>query len=237
VRLTQFFPGLGALALAGCSTLFNPPGLELPFVAQPADFAVPESLATSSQWVDGEVLFAALIDESGVLHDWIIAGASHAELEAIAERALRETSFMPARFRGRAVPAQVAIKFSFGEDEPRINTFEIDSLGITSSSPWEGHRPTTKLRIFQADELDSAPRLIHDVRPESTGGSGSVKVQFVIDPEGAVRLPGIVSSNDPQLSAAVLNAVTGWRFTIPHRHGEPVSALVRQEIRFGQIDR
>jgi TonB family protein len=209
--------------LIGCAS----PTIELPLIAHPADFSLPDSLRRSNQAVDGEVVFAVMIDEEGRLTDTLLAGLTHPELEPIAFAALHETQFMPARLRNRPVPAHVAVSFSFSDSQPRVTAFNVEHLGLTL-----GRRPPPPLRVVQTDQLDSPPRLIRDVQPQFTR-TGSVKVQFFIDHDGLVRMPVIVSSTSDDLSASVLDAVTLWQFTPPTRQGRPVIAVVRQEIRFG----
>lgn len=221
---------MALLAMGGCAGWRGADEVELPFVAQPAPFAIPDGLRGSNAGIDGEVLVAVLIDSSGKLSDWLVLGSSDPRLEPVAVDAVQHSAFAPARHRGRAVAGEVGIVISFADDPPTMSTREVESLG----RPQSGRASAARPRFFQIDQLDAVPRLIHDVKPASANGHGSVKVQFFIDTSGSVRLPAVIESTDPILGRAVLDAVTQWQFTAPRRGGQPVLAIARQEFRFRQ---
>lgn len=217
-----------SLGLTGCAVFRPLPGTELPHVRVAPEFSLPVELRTTNEAVDGEVLIAVRIDEAGGVVDWLVVGETNVRLVPVAEAALRGTVFGPGRILGRSAAAQVGVVFSFAEEAPGVRTTEVEFLGYNV----RGGRSRTPLRCFQLDELDGKPGLVREVPPEPRWGVGNVKLQFLIDEEGFVRLPVVVAEDDPDLGRACVEAVTQWRFEVPRREGVPVMALVRKEFRF-----
>ncbi len=61
---------------------------------------------------------------------------------------------------------------------------------------------------------------------------GQAKLEFLIDEEGRVRLPRIVTAADPAFGYAAIQAVSAWRFEPPKASGKPVVARVRLPFEF-----
>lgn len=62
------------------------------------------------------------------------------------------------------------------------------------------------------------------------GVNGEVVVRLRLDREGEVLDARIDSSTLPAFDDLVLDAVSGWHFTSPTRHGVPVEAEARLPI-------
>lgn len=216
------------LNLMGCSVGSRSVGLEAPYVLHPAP-AVP----VSDHFLPrvGEVYVAVLIGPEGRPHDWLVTGASAPELVSAALAQLRQTVFAPGHFDGRPVPAHVGLVFDFTEDGPKLSATAVENLGDFPFQ--EGPEPTEPKGLVQLNQLDTKPRLIQVIPPEAGARPGRVKLQYLIDREGFVRLPLVIGADDGELGEAALAAVARWRFTPPLRQGRPVIALVRQEFRFG----
>jgi TonB family protein len=57
-------------------------------------------------------------------------------------------------------------------------------------------------------------------------------VEILIDGDGVVCLPRIVSASDPAFGAAAAQAVFGWQFKPPTKAGQPVLTRVRIPFEF-----
>lgn len=87
-----------------------------------------------------------------------------------------------------------------------------------------------KPAIVPADQLDKRPNAIrHDppVYPYaaySDGLSGRAEIEVVIDPDGRVLFPHILSATHEDFGWAAASAVSRWKFEPPTRKGEKVDA-------------
>ena len=93
-------------------------------------------------------------------------------------------------------------------------------------------------RVCEVQELDAVPEAVVEVMPEPPDKLGAVLpegrvvVDYFIDPEGKVRMPLIVRSDDEAFSAAVLLAITEWRYEPPKKQGVPVMTRVWRQFDF-----
>jgi protein TonB len=97
----------------------------------------------------------------------------------------------------------------------------------------------TGMTRAQADEIEvdlvptykQAPA--YPVRALRAGLEGVVTVEFMIDTDGRVHAPTIVSADPPGVfDQAVLDALPNWRFSPRHMDGRAVERRARQDIRF-----
>ena len=88
------------------------------------------------------------------------------------------------------------------------------------------------------DEGAELPKLRKEVRPEYTRAAMQAKVEGVVELEALVGADGTVAggrvfrSLHPDLDAAALRAVKGWKFTSPLVHGTPAPMVVVIELTF-----
>ena len=94
--------------------------------------------------------------------------------------------------------------------------------------------------IVDIAALDTAPQPLERVPPvfpqKHAGKDGSTEVEFIIDREGAVHLPRIVSASEPEFGWAAATAVIRWKFAPPLKAGEPVDTRVRVQLDFRGAD-
>ena len=90
-----------------------------------------------------------------------------------------------------------------------------------------------------AKGLDGKLAPIYVVRPDypaalKAAGSpaGGADIDVVIDREGRVRLPRVVSATQPEFAWAAATVVTQWIFNVPRRGGQPVDVKVRIPFHF-----
>jgi TonB family protein len=109
----------------------------------------------------------------------------------------------------------------------------------------EAVRLVTALRegtIQGAKGLDRKPTPIYRAMPHYPGifvgreaPSGQAVVDVVIDREGRVRLPRIVSASQPEFSWAAATAAAQWVFQAPTRAGAPTEVKVRIPFDFKPV--
>ena len=89
-------------------------------------------------------------------------------------------------------------------------------------------------QIFQGTEMDHPPTLVDAVQPtypvdlKNRGAGGQVLVEFLVYPDGTVKNPRVISSVEPEFSAAAITAVSQWLFTPGRRAGRTV--ITRMEV-------
>lgn len=90
--------------------------------------------------------------------------------------------------------------------------------------------------IVDISALDASPEPLERVPPvfpqKHAGKDGTTEVEFIIDREGVVHLPRIVSASEPEFGWSAATAVVRWRFAPPIKAGEPVDARVRVQLDF-----
>jgi len=83
--------------------------------------------------------------------------------------------------------------------------------------------------IYNTNELDRTPSLRKTGRfvwpSRARGTSGTVKLKLEINTSGRTRVLGVVSSTDPQLTAAAKKVAAGCLFTVPTYQGKAVKSV------------
>lgn len=93
--------------------------------------------------------------------------------------------------------------------------------------------------IFEIGELDEPPRPLARLNPAYPPRArmrrieGEVVLEFIVDPEGAVRKVQVISSRpDDTFDQAAVRAVQRWKFVPGTKDGQPVPTRVRQKVSF-----
>lgn len=188
----------------------------------------------------GEARVMIMVDEEGRLADWIVTGYTHALFAKEALDALPKWRFEPARFHGKPIGVRTELRFIFrnsggvrivpGDLEMRLRVRDIRQHEIF----WQ--------RVCLAEELDGPLDTIVEVAPmppDQLGAiarEGKVVVEYFIDPDGRVRMPLVLSSDDEAFTRSVLLAITEWRYATPTRDGQPVLARVAREFKFQSVN-
>lgn len=154
-----------------------------------------------------------------VIHSRVVK-ADHPEMGEALLAALDYFEFVPAVKDGR--PTQMLMRYEqkFGPRYDKFISFEEKTPG----------------RILSAKKLDTPLKPISRRPPRFPTNlmdkvdKGEAVVEVLIDTEGAVRLPRIVSATDPAFGYAAAQAVVFWRFEAPKSGGKP--AVVRVQVPF-----
>ncbi len=131
--------------------------------------------------------------------------------------ALATWEFKPLYHDGENVSAEFEIRWDFrapveGSPEARL-------LATTEKPVGAGH-------------LDKVPGLLYACRPvypaeaKAKGESGQASIEVVIDRDGRVCFPRVVSATDPAFGWAAVTAASRWYFETPRLHGAPSDTKV-----------
>lgn len=97
-------------------------------------------------------------------------------------------------------------------------------------------------KIFDLKDLDRAPDPIVRIAPvvpvgmRQMGFTAEVVVAFIVDPEGKVVAPQVVSSTDHKLNEPALLAMTKWKFRPGIKNGRRVNVRMMQPLLFKVSD-
>lgn len=183
----------------------------------------------------GDVQLAILVDEDGRLLDMLLLGSTHRVFTDAAVAGLQQWRFEPAIQNGRPIGTRTVVRLSFSARGRVVSVQGGEVLaGMT-----EGFVRRYDRRLAPARELDRPLRATEAPSPGfpvSLLGripSGErVVVDLYIDETGRPRMPVVVESAHPLLSAAALAALDRWRFEPPTRDGQPVVVRAKQEFVF-----
>lgn len=89
-----------------------------------------------------------------------------------------------------------------------------------------------------AGQLDTPLKLISAPFPEYPSSIrndelvGSVRIRFIVEPDGTVSTPIVLGSPPPELAAITIRSIMQWRFEPPLRGGKPERTAVEQVFAF-----
>lgn len=180
--------------------------------------------------VEGEAIVIASVDMFGSVMDPVVDRATHEEFGLAAMIAASEWIFEPATKNGVPMAVRVKIPFNFKiAFEHKLNV--------------EMGREVFKeidVPVLPSFELDQAPTpsfipLFDEFYPEefaNTGKSAAVSVEFIINPDGNVINPRIVSISTPGFEEAAMRAVSHIRYKTIRFEGQPVYVSLMMPIQF-----
>ncbi|HEY3053582.1 MAG TPA: TonB family protein [Thermoanaerobaculia bacterium] len=103
---------------------------------------------------------------------------------------------------------------------------EQPSVGGNGNAPLNPGGDVTRARVISRVEPRFPPALVHAVR------SATVIVRCVIDKEGQIRDPEIITSSFPLFNDAVIAALRQWKFVPGSMRGKPVDTWFELTVRF-----
>jgi periplasmic protein TonB len=142
---------------------------------------------------------------------------------------LEDGSFVQKHVMGPFHPIDTVTTVPIGPFSPEGATPGVGGPGLFS----DNNGP-----IYTAASLDAVPKARFQISPsypyalKSAGISGEVVVEFLVDEQGRVRDPRIVSASHPEFEAPSLAAVSKWRFEPGMRKNMPVRFLMRVPLNF-----
>ncbi len=180
--------------------------------------------------IKGKAAAGMMINEAGQVVRIEIVEATKPEFGQALTAALETFSFDPALKDGKPIPSFLRFEQEFNATEFR----DPESERLLSA---EKKHPE---KIATAKELDGALKPISRQRPvfpllqREKNGKGQAMVDLIVDDEGYVRLPRIVSASAPAFGYAAVQAVSQWRFESPKAKGKAVAVRVRAPFEFSE---
>ncbi len=189
---------------------------------------------------EGEARVMIMVEADGKLRDWMVTGYSHPLFAKEALDSLPTWKYEPATFQGQPISTRTELHFQFKrEGIIRVIPGDVESARRMAK---DRRHDAFWQRVCKVQELDAVPEALVEVMPEppdklgALHREGRVVVDFFIDPEGRVRMPLIVRSDDEAFSTAVLLAITEWRYAPPKKEGIPVMTRVWRQFDFRPVD-
>lgn len=226
---------LALVGAAGAALAADDGRFETIKVTPTGELTYPQRLV--DKFIDrGEARVVVLVDAEGRLADWIVTGYSHPLFAKEALDSLPKWRFQPARLHGRPVTFREEVCFRFSHTGlVRVVPGDMEFSLRMKETPYA--RPYQQ-RIWRAEELDRMPDTVVEIAPMppdrlgARATEGQVSVDYLIDQEGRVRMPLVLSSDDEAFSRSVLAALTEWRYEPPRRGGARVIARVARRFDF-----
>lgn len=193
------------------------------------DVAFPREAAVEGRAGEATVFFD--LTERGQPENLQLVSASAPEFGQRLMDTLAAGTFKPAMKDGRtvAVPMQWTHVFALpAADAPENEAAEARLIRVLRSGTAIGTAKGLDVPLKPLWRV-AAP-YPEDLR--ASGSSGSAQVEFIIDQEGRVRLPRVVSATEEKFGRAALIAATLWVFDPPMRGGKPVDVRVRLPFQF-----
>jgi len=180
----------------------------------------------------GEVHVAVKVDAAGKLDDLLVTAYTRRQFADEAVRAIRTWTFEPARAGGGPVGWVRNLQVYFRTDGARVvlDNFEHPAGKLLIFAGSDDH---FNYRACALRDLDRIPVPRNVVAPEGhpQRSSGPVVIEFYIDEQGHVRMPGVREGRDAGFANAALAAVAQWQFDPPTRRGIPVLVFASQTFR------
>ena len=188
----------------------------------------PENLR--NQGIIGNALVKFTINKQGSVVNPEVVSATHEAFGAASMDAVRQWQFIPGRKDGSIVSKQVQLPFNF--------TLTMEE----QLSNKAGREVFTKVRgkIHKADKLDASPTPMNTVSPvypdklKDSGIEGEAQVKFIINKEGLVINPKIVSTDHEEFGPSALMASLNLKFNPVELEGKPINVEMERSFTFSE---
>src|SRR5258708_1493501 len=207
-------------------------------IIRTVEIAMPNKLLQES--IDqGEADIVVMINNDGQLMDWIVVGYSHPLFVKEVLDVLQKWKFVPAYKLGKPISSRAELKFVF-KNSALIRVMA-SNMGLIARQKIEERKGEYWTFVCRQEDLDApldAKVEISPMPPDQLGATakeGRVVVEYLVDPEGKVRMPLIISADDEAFARSVLLPITQCRYHVPRREGAPVITRVRHQFTFTPV--
>jgi TonB family protein len=176
----------------------------------------------------GSAVVICAIDQNGVVGETRVTDATFPEMGDALAAALEAQTFTPAKRGGQATVSLIAVEYKFSADDAAVR----DDRALLERAT---KQPDS---ITEVKKLDAQPKPTATRQPafpaalRGKAESGEAVVEFLIDEQGHVRLPRIVSATDPAFGDAAAQALVAWQFVAPKTGGQPAVVKVKIPLKF-----
>jgi len=172
----------------------------------------------------GEAVIEFTLTANGLARDIVPISAAKPEFSRALIAAAERWSFTPSLSNGRAVEPRLRAKHRFAPPEAGDHANPIARL-LAALKSETGIPSTQGLDRALNPRWQFAPPYPRALR-ESAPHCEAV-IEIIVDRDGRVRLPKIVSATHPEYGMAAATATTQWVFFPPTRNGQPADVRVR----------
>ncbi|HUL53277.1 MAG TPA: TonB family protein [Opitutaceae bacterium] len=183
--------------------------------------------------VEGEAELQFDVDPGGVARDIVVVRANEPAFGFAAKAMLEAWQFEPRIENGKAVSALAqTLKVRFDSASSDV---ALDASARRLLAELKKDTPD----ITRAGSLDGVPWAVKTVNPvhprdllKRSGVAGEATIDFLVDPNGRVQLPRIVSATQWEFGWAAATALLRFEFTPPMKGGVPTATRMRLPIKF-----
>ncbi|MDB6094045.1 MAG: TonB family protein [Verrucomicrobia bacterium] len=182
---------------------------------------------------DGKAVVQYVVSQEGNVVSSSLREATTPEFGAAVLAAVDAFKYEPAVRAGKPTATLLAYEqeFSITKDWSLSSRQDAELLALErKKSP----------RIVKLSDLDEplAPTYqqpgIFPTSVANSISSGKAVVEFLVDDEGNVCLPRVISASAPEFGFAAVHSVAGWYFEVPKHGGKPVVVRVRVPFEFSR---
>lgn len=182
------------------------------------------------QHVSGTTELVFLVRPDGSIGSLKIEKTDRPEFGLASAAAVERHKFKPALKDNKPVEAILRQKFEFSRilDDPASR----DTRRLLSI---EKKKPE---KIIPPAKLDSPlkpvwhPKPVFPVALAGRVSTGDTEVEFLVNEEGFVGLPRVISTSEPEFGYAAAQAVSAWKFEAPRHGGKPAITRARLPLTF-----
>jgi TonB family protein len=175
--------------------------------------------------IEGKAQLTLGINANGKVIEFNVVSSTNPEFALALIAASDAFEFEPAVKDNKPSPSFITYDMHFSGGQIRGQSCVVPSDEDRYLLSVEKKHPD---RIFTLKQLDAIPKPLSRKIPlfplTATNPTGEAKIEVLIDTEGFVRLPRILSASDPAFGYAATQAVVAWRFESPLVKGKPVIA-------------
>jgi TonB family protein len=181
--------------------------------------------------VTGDAEVGFFVSPSGKVVQAVVLRSRQPEFDQALLAMLDQLKFQPAMKDGKPAWAVLIIKRTFSVSGGDVPVSEGTLHLLTELQK-------KKPALCPIKDLDAQPQLLSSQPPvfPSTIARGPAEtqavVEFIIDHDGNVQLPRVVSAIAPAFGYAAVQGVSAWKFAPPTSHGRPVDIRAKIPVDF-----
>ena len=182
----------------------------------------------------GKAQVSMLIAADGKVAETKVFEAAHPELGYALQAAVELFEYSPAV--KAAAPTQALVSF---EQDFTIWGDTLVSPTDRALLQLEEKHPEKLLKSGDLDQMVKPTHARPPLYPRSLRRNpvdGQAVIEFLINEQGAVHLPRVISSSQPEFGYAAAQAVSAWRFSPPLSKGKPGVTRVRVPVQFNAAE-
>ncbi len=178
----------------------------------------------------GSATVSFLVDPSGRPRRIEVVESKQPEFAAATRAMVGEWRFRPASKNGAPTWTTLAYKMWFDKAH-RDTPFSPATADILAEL-----KKASPAILPDARQLDRVPRQLYRVEPtvpdaiRTARRSAGAEIEFILDSEGRVQLPKVVSATDEEFGWSAATAVTRWLYEPPTQGGQQVNVFMRAKL-------